>query len=89
MEPQKEALVPFYLSLLSLLSLSLSLALCRWMRLISNLRQACRVMSTSATIIRLDPTETSFVKYLDDFAQQHDPPVECRIAGGWVRDKVS
>ena len=46
-------------------------------------------MSIKSTTISLDPAETSFVTYLDDFARQHHPPVECRIAGGWVRDKVS
>lgn len=45
-------------------------------------------MSIKSTTISLDPAETSFVTYLDDFARQHHPPVECRIAGGWVRDKL-
>lgn len=38
--------------------------------------------------IALSPSETTFVALLDDFANHLSPPVECRIAGGWVRDKV-
>ncbi|KIR58757.1 tRNA adenylyltransferase [Cryptococcus bacillisporus CA1873] len=38
--------------------------------------------------IALSPSETTFVALLDDFANHLSPPVECRIAGGWVRDKL-
>nr|ODN77323.1 tRNA adenylyltransferase [Cryptococcus depauperatus CBS 7841] len=38
--------------------------------------------------LHLNDTETAFVTLLDSFAKQQDPPVECRIAGGWVRDKL-
>ncbi|ODO11612.1 hypothetical protein I350_00394 [Cryptococcus amylolentus CBS 6273] len=38
--------------------------------------------------IALDPQETAFVQLLDAFATAQNPPVECRIAGGWVRDKI-
>ncbi|WVQ71672.1 hypothetical protein IAR50_001212 [Cryptococcus sp. DSM 104548] len=34
--------------------------------------------------ISLDPQETSFVQLLDEFASAQSPPVECRIAGGWI-----
>ncbi|WWD01331.1 hypothetical protein V866_008274 [Kwoniella sp. B9012] len=36
----------------------------------------------------LDEVETKFVNLLDDFSRTLNPPVECRIAGGWVRDKL-
>jgi hypothetical protein len=45
-------------------------------------------MILSEHSIKLNPTEEQFVALLDDFAGRQDPPVECRIAGGWVRDKV-
>ncbi|KAK8869780.1 hypothetical protein IAR55_000348 [Kwoniella newhampshirensis] len=38
--------------------------------------------------IPLSNVESTFVTLLDDFARRLDPPVECRIAGGWVRDKT-
>ncbi|KAK4684329.1 hypothetical protein P7C73_g5855, partial [Tremellales sp. Uapishka_1] len=38
--------------------------------------------------ISLSPAETTFCGLLDDFARKQVPPVECRIAGGWVRDKL-
>ncbi|OCF35478.1 tRNA adenylyltransferase [Kwoniella heveanensis CBS 569] len=38
--------------------------------------------------ISLSNVEATFVHLLDDFATKLDPPVECRIAGGWVRDKL-
>nr|KIR84649.1 tRNA adenylyltransferase [Cryptococcus tetragattii IND107] len=38
--------------------------------------------------IALSPSEATFVALLDDFANHLSPPVECRIAGGWVRDKL-
>lgn len=42
-----------------------------------------------AGAIRLSDDEEKFVSLLDKFAAGLEPPVECRIAGGWVRDKVS
>ena len=51
------------------------------------LRHMFRAMSLPAIV--LNQVEADFVNYLDQFAQTRDPPVECRIAGGWVRDKVS
>jgi tRNA nucleotidyltransferase (CCA-adding enzyme) len=49
-----------------------------------------RTLSTlrAMTTIVLTPVETRFVDLLDTFARQQNPPVECRIAGGWVRDKL-
>lgn len=41
------------------------------------------------TSITLNPAEERFCQLLNGFSQTLDPPVECRIAGGWVRDKVS
>ncbi|WVQ98759.1 hypothetical protein IAU59_005890 [Kwoniella sp. CBS 9459] len=39
--------------------------------------------------VSLSNVEATFVHLLDDFAMTRlDPPVECRIAGGWVRDKL-
>nr|XP_031862773.1 uncharacterized protein CI109_001785 [Kwoniella shandongensis]KAA5529845.1 hypothetical protein CI109_001785 [Kwoniella shandongensis] len=38
--------------------------------------------------ISLTNVESTFVTLLDDFARRLEPPVECRIAGGWVRDKL-
>ncbi|WWC61070.1 uncharacterized protein I303_103648 [Kwoniella dejecticola CBS 10117] len=38
--------------------------------------------------VHLNEVETRFVGLLDDFAGKLSPPVECRIAGGWVRDKL-
>lgn len=50
--------------------------------------------------IELSPEEARFCDLLDDFAREgrkkikcpdvevEIPEVECRIAGGWVRDKV-
>lgn len=48
--------------------------------------------------ITLNETEATFLDLLDEFAKTYVPPenvdsgssktVECRIAGGWVRDKV-
>ncbi|KAL1406876.1 CCA tRNA nucleotidyltransferase, mitochondrial [Vanrija albida] len=38
--------------------------------------------------IRLSDDEEKFVSLLDKFAAGLEPPVECRIAGGWVRDKL-
>lgn len=46
-------------------------------------------MSTPSSHIDLDPTEQTFLQHLDRFSRKQVPPVECRIAGGWVRDKVS
>ncbi|KAL7424145.1 CCA tRNA nucleotidyltransferase, mitochondrial [Cryptotrichosporon argae] len=43
---------------------------------------------SSAAQITLSATEQRFVDLLDEFAASRDPPVECRIAGGWVRDKL-
>ena len=40
-------------------------------------------------MISLSPTESQFILHLDAFARSLNPPVDCRIAGGWVRDKVS
>ncbi|WRT67168.1 uncharacterized protein IL334_004134 [Kwoniella shivajii] len=40
-----------------------------------------------ARTVALNEVETTFVGLLDDFARRLNPPVECRIAGGWVRDK--
>ena len=40
-------------------------------------------------MISLNTTEQQFITHLDTFARSLAPPVECRIAGGWVRDKVS
>lgn len=54
-----------------------------------------RAMSSSApvvapaTSISLTSTEEAFVNHLDEFASNYQPPIECRIAGGWVRDKVT
>lgn len=39
-------------------------------------------------MISLNQTEQQFIAYLDTFSRSLVPPVECRIAGGWVRDKV-
>lgn len=39
-------------------------------------------------MISLNQTEQQFIAYLDTFSRSLTPPVECRIAGGWVRDKV-
>ena len=48
--------------------------------------------------IKLNETEETFLSLLDEFARTYVAPdaekgssqtVECRIAGGWVRDKVS
>ncbi|TXT07280.1 hypothetical protein VHUM_03450 [Vanrija humicola] len=41
-----------------------------------------------AGAIRLSDDEEKFVSLLDKFAAGLEPPVECRIAGGWVRDKL-
>ena len=38
--------------------------------------------------IVLEASENTFISHLDTFAGRQDPPVTCRIAGGWVRDKV-
>ncbi|KZP00684.1 hypothetical protein CALVIDRAFT_475433 [Calocera viscosa TUFC12733] len=38
--------------------------------------------------ITLDPREDQICTILDDYAKTLTPPVECRIAGGWVRDKL-
>jgi tRNA nucleotidyltransferase (CCA-adding enzyme) len=38
--------------------------------------------------VKLDSAEAEFISYLDAFAATQQPPVTCRIAGGWVRDKV-
>ncbi|ORX39900.1 putative tRNA adenylyltransferase [Kockovaella imperatae] len=50
------------------------------------------IMTSSVThadsAIELDPKESLFVKHLDEFSQSLKPVVECRIAGGWVRDKL-
>jgi len=40
-------------------------------------------------MISLNTTEQQFITHLDTFARSLVPPVECRIAGGWVRDKAS
>lgn len=50
---------------------------------------ATAVPITSAGAIRLSETEDKFVTLLDEFSSGYNPPIECRIAGGWVRDKVS
>lgn len=58
-------------------------------------RTHIRTMASSAPItapkgtIALSDTEEKFVSLLDEFATGYNPPIECRIAGGWVRDKVS
>lgn len=44
---------------------------------------------TAAGAIRLSDTEDKFVTFLDEFSRGYNPPIECRIAGGWVRDKVT
>lgn len=46
-------------------------------------------MALRVASIALNPSETRFVSLLDSFASRQTPPVTCRIAGGWVRDKVS
>jgi hypothetical protein len=38
--------------------------------------------------VNLDSAEAEFISHLDAFAATQQPPVTCRIAGGWVRDKV-
>lgn len=38
--------------------------------------------------IHLNDKEEKFVQLLDQFARSLQPPIECRIAGGWVRDKL-
>jgi hypothetical protein len=38
--------------------------------------------------VKLDSAEAEFISHLDAFAATQQPPVTCRIAGGWVRDKV-
>ncbi|BEI82615.1 hypothetical protein CcaverHIS002_0304830 [Cutaneotrichosporon cavernicola] len=43
---------------------------------------------TSVGAIRLSETEDKFVTLLDEFSRGYNPPIECRIAGGWVRDKI-
>lgn len=52
-------------------------------------RMATAVPITSACAIHLDDTEARFVSLLDEFSRGYNPPIECRIAGGWVRDKAS
>jgi hypothetical protein len=52
-------------------------------------RRLAMSTSTLSPKISLNPTEERFCRLLNGFAQTLDPPVECRIAGGWVRDKVS
>ena len=44
---------------------------------------------SAAPILTLTDTEQAFVHHLDRYASSLTPPVECRIAGGWVRDKVN
>jgi tRNA nucleotidyltransferase (CCA-adding enzyme) len=44
---------------------------------------------TATGVISLTETEERFVCLLDEFARGYETPIECRIAGGWVRDKVS
>jgi hypothetical protein len=39
--------------------------------------------------VKLDSAEAEFISHLDAFAATQQPTVTCRIAGGWVRDKVS
>jgi hypothetical protein len=51
-------------------------------------RRIPNLMLKHTEALQLNPTETSFVSLLDDFSQTLTPPVECRIAGGWVRDKA-
>lgn len=46
-------------------------------------------ITAPAGTISLNDTEEKFVTLLDEFATGYNPPIECRIAGGWVRDKVS
>lgn len=46
-------------------------------------------MATIPSPFSLTKNETVLFNHLDNFAQQQCPPIECRIAGGWVRDKVS
>lgn len=43
---------------------------------------------TRQSSIQLTTTESAFCQLLDDFAKNLSPPVVCRIAGGWVRDKL-
>ena len=40
------------------------------------------------TSISLTQTEAQLVEHLDTFSSNLEPRVDCRIAGGWVRDKV-
>lgn len=52
-----------------------------------------RLLSSTARMsltrsISLSNVEATFVIHLDNFASRFSPPVECRIAGGWVRDKL-
>ena len=43
---------------------------------------------TATMSVKLDSAEAEFISHLDAFAATQQPPVTCRIAGGWVRDKV-
>lgn len=71
-------------------------------RLLTRITQLRRMSSSLAPPrIHLTPEEARFCDLLDDFAREgrkrirkpqvevEIPEVECRIAGGWVRDKVS
>lgn len=78
---------PGWISLASLPQLFFPLCMRLFTRLLSHTRRQAMILSEHS--IKLNPTEAQFVALLDDFAGRQDPPVECRIAGGWVRDKVS
>jgi tRNA nucleotidyltransferase/poly(A) polymerase len=53
------------------------------------------VFNTQGPDIKLSKTENELIHYLLRFCEHlrnskpELPPCECRIAGGWVRDKVS
>lgn len=52
------------------------------------------MMMLADRTIQLSPEEDHLCNLLDEFrsfvarTQPSEPQVECRIAGGWVRDKV-
>lgn len=67
-----------------------------WRRIVPNLYQrtiTSNVAVMTAARIQLIPEEEKLVSSLDAFAKelfnQKQQKVELRIAGGWVRDKVS
>lgn len=61
---------------------------------LQSIRSARTVMLVSDRQITLTPEEDRLCSLLDDFklhvqqTKPDSPQVECRIAGGWVRDKV-